>query len=65
MLKKKGDDLTAPQPIKLTVYTLVESHNDPGVPPYSWVIEKTLTTTGKYGSAYEVLDDYRYLCSVL
>ncbi len=64
-VEKKGDDLTAPQPIKLTVYKLAESHNDPGVPPYSWVIEKTLTTTGKYGSAYEVLDDSRYLCSVL
>ncbi|SLM64943.1 hypothetical protein DAQ1742_04178 [Dickeya aquatica] len=53
------------QPIKVTVYKLVESHNDPGVPPYSWVIEKTLTTKERYGSAYEVLDNIRYLCSVL
>ncbi len=64
-VQKRGDDLTAMQPIKVTVYKLVESHNDPGVPPYSWVIEKTLTTKERYGSAYEVLDNIRYLCSVL
>ncbi|QOL16276.1 carbapenem self-resistance protein CarG family protein [Dickeya dianthicola] len=64
-VQKQGDDLTAMQPIKITVYKLVESHDDPGVPPYSWVIENTLITNEKYGSAYEVLDDIRYLCSVL
>ncbi|WP_038926901.1 carbapenem self-resistance protein CarG family protein [Dickeya chrysanthemi] len=64
-VQKRGDDLTAMQPITITVYKLAESHDDPGVPPYSWVIEKTVTTPEKYGSAYEVLDDIRYLCSVL
>lgn len=54
---KSGDDLFDTSKITLKVYKFTESHDDPGVPLYDWVLHKTRVTTKSYLSATEAYQE--------
>lgn len=63
--EKVGEDLTDVQPVKLVRYVLQESHDDPGVPLYSWHEEKSVVTQQSYDSVEMVFTDGAALCTLL
>ncbi|MCW2488258.1 CpmJ protein [Candidatus Symbiopectobacterium sp. NZEC127] len=63
--EKVGEDLTDAQPVKLQRYVLQESHDDPGVPLYTWHEEKSVVTPQSYEDVDTVLTDSAALCTLL
>lgn len=63
--EKVGEDLTDAQPVKLQRYVLQESHDDPGVPLYTWHEEKSVVTTQSYEDVDTLLTDSAALCTLL
>lgn len=63
--EKVGEDLTDLQPVKLVRYVLQESHDDPGVPLYTWHEENRVVTQRSYDSVEQVFADSAALCTLL
>ncbi|WP_192456480.1 carbapenem self-resistance protein CarG family protein [Musicola keenii] len=61
---KIGDDPSDRQRIELKRYALMENHEDPGIPPYSWYIDKTAKTEQSYDSADEIFKNTAFFCTV-